>query len=74
MVRLDHFYEEEDDARWGLELATFRAVGAGELSEGVFEDGADGVAVHGDEDLEAFEQFLEEGFGEEVVGLGPDDT
>ena len=73
MIRLDDFGEEADDAGRGVELAAFLALGAGELAEEVFVDAPEGVVVHGGGNLGDFlEQFLEEGAGEEVVGLGQD--
>jgi len=69
VVGFDDFGEEADDAGRGVELAAFLALGAGELAEEVFVDAPEGVLVHGGRNLgDLFQQFLEEGAGEEVVG------
>ncbi|MGA7394413.1 MAG: hypothetical protein WBW78_17290 [Terrimicrobiaceae bacterium] len=73
VVGLDDFGEEADDAGRGVELAAFLALGAGEFAKEVFVDAPEGIVVHGGGDLgDLFEQFLEEGAGEEVIGLGQD--
>ena len=73
MVGLDDFGEQADDAARGVELAALLALGAGELAEEVFVDAAEGVVVQRGGNLgDLLEQFLEQGAGEEVVGLGQD--
>jgi len=73
VVGLDDFSEEANDAGLGIELAAILALCADELAEEVLIDPAKGDVVHGGGILEGcFEQFLEEGAGEEVVGLGTD--
>jgi len=72
-VGLDDFGEEADDAGRGVELAAFVVFGAGDLAEEVFADAAERVVVHGGGHLGQFlQQFLDEGAGEKVVGLGQD--
>jgi hypothetical protein len=73
VVGLDDFGEEADDAGGRVELAAALALGHGELAEEVFVDAAEGVVVERGRDLgDLLQQFLEEGAGEEVVGLGQD--
>ena len=73
VIRLDNFGEKADDGRGRVELSAALALGHGELAEEVFVDAAEGVVVEGGGDLgDLLQQLLEEGGGEEVVGLGED--
>ena len=73
VVGLDDFGEEADDAAGGVKFAAALALAHGELAEEVFVDAPEGVVVQRGGNLrDALEQFLEEGAGEEVVGLGQD--
>ena len=73
VVGLDDFGEEADDAAGGVKFAAALALAHGELAEEVFVDAPEGVVVQRSGNLgDALEQFLEEGAGEEVVGLGQD--
>lgn len=57
----------------GVKFAAALALAHGELAEEVFVDAPEGVVVERGGDLGDFlEQFLEEGAGEKVVGLGQD--
>ena len=73
MVGFDDFGEEADDAAGGVKFAAALALAHGELAEEAFVDAPEGFVVQRGGDLGDFlEQFLEEGAGEEVVGLGQD--
>ena len=68
---LDDLGEQPDDAARRVELAALLALGAGELAEEVFVDAAEGVVVERGWNLgDLLQQLLEQGAGEEVVGLG----
>ncbi len=71
MEGFDDFDQQLDDAAWRIELAALLAFGAGKLAEEVFVDAAEGVEVDVGRNLgDLLEQFLEQGAGEEVGGLG----
>ena len=73
VVGLEDLGEEADDAGGGVELSPTLSLGHGELGEEVFVDAAEGVVVGGDGDLgDLLEETLEQGAGEEVVGLRED--
>jgi hypothetical protein len=68
---LDDFGQQLDDAGGRVELAAALAFGHGEGAEEVFVDAAEGVVVERGRNLgDLLQQFLEQGAGEQVVGLG----
>src|SRR5206468_1114598 len=73
VVRLKDFDDQPDDAGRCVELAAFLSFGAGKFAEKVLVNAPEGVVVHCGGNLgDFFQQFLEEGAGEDVVGLGQD--
>ena len=67
----DDFGQQLDDAGGRVELAAALALGHGEGAEEVFVDAAEGVVVERGRNLgDLLQQFLEQGAGEQVVGLG----
>ncbi|MNR01329.1 hypothetical protein D3C85_1171300 [compost metagenome] len=67
----NHFGEQAHDAARGIELATALALAHGESTEEVFVNAAKGVVVEGGRYLgDLLQQLLEQGAGEQVIGLG----
>ena len=67
----DDLGQQLDDAARRVELAAALALGHGESAEEVFVDAAEGVVVERGRNLgDLLQQFLEQGAGEQVVGLG----
>lgn len=69
--RLDDLGQQFDDAGRGVELPTALAFSHGERTQEILVDAAKGIEVEGGRDLGyLFQQFLEQGAREKVVGLG----
>ena len=69
--RFDDFGEQADDAARCVELAAALALGHGEFAEEIFVDAPEGVVVQRGRNLgNLLQQFLEQGAGEQVEGLG----
>ena len=73
VTRLNNFRQQSNDGRGGVKLATALTFGHGELAKEVFIDAPEGVVIEAGGNLgNLFQQFLEEGAGKQVVGLGQD--
>ena len=71
MEGFDDFGEQPDDAARRVELAAALALAHGKGAEEVFVDAAESVVVERRRNLRDFlQQLLEQGAGEQVVGLG----
>ena len=71
MIGFNDFGKEFDDTGRGIELAAFLSFRAGELAQEVFIDSSEGVVICGGRNFgDLLEQFLEQGAGEKIVGLG----
>src|SRR5215471_10915243 len=69
MVRFKDLHDQADDAAWRKKLSAFLSFRAGELTEKIFVDSAEGVVFESVGNLRNFlEQFFKQGTVENLIG------